>query len=118
MSRQDTALLRWIGLLALLVAPGIALWRVYPLGKNWCALGLVPSAISFLFYAWDKWQAQRGGERVPESQLLAVDALGGWPGGYLAQWLLRHKTSKPSFLFVFWLIVGVEQVALVLWLTR
>ncbi|MFP5462920.1 MAG: DUF1294 domain-containing protein, partial [Gammaproteobacteria bacterium] len=29
----------------------------------------------------------------------------GWPGALLAQQLLRHKTSKQSFLFGYWTTV-------------
>jgi uncharacterized membrane protein YsdA (DUF1294 family) len=42
-----------------------------------------------------------------------LDLLGGWPGGFLAQRRLRHKCSKGSFQFVFWLIVLSWQFAAV-----
>jgi hypothetical protein len=38
-----------------------------------------------------------------------LELLGGWPGAFLAQRRLRHKSSKGSYLFVFVLIVGLHQ---------
>jgi uncharacterized membrane protein YsdA (DUF1294 family) len=46
---------------------------------------------------------------VPESTLHLVDLIGGWPGGFVAQRYFRHKTSKGSFQFVFFLTVAIYQ---------
>jgi uncharacterized membrane protein YsdA (DUF1294 family) len=101
----------------LLVLPGVALW---PALQRWgwpgLALALAPGVLSFAHYAFDKRRAVRGGERVPEAQLLAVDALGGWPGGWLAQQLLRHKNAKTSYQVAFWFIVLTYQAAAAWWL--
>lgn len=35
---------------------------------------------------------------------------GGWPGAFLAQRQFRHKTAKPTFQTVFWLIVLIHQL--------
>jgi hypothetical protein len=40
-----------------------------------------------------------------------TELLGGWPGAFLAQRRLRHKCSKVSYQFVFWLIVLAYQFA-------
>ena len=40
-----------------------------------------------------------------------LELLGGWPGAFLAQRRLRHKCSKGSYQFVFWLIVLGYQFA-------
>ena len=37
----------------------------------------------------------------------------GWPGALLAQQVLRHKTSKTSFIAVFWLTILVNVVGFV-----
>jgi uncharacterized membrane protein YsdA (DUF1294 family) len=37
--------------------------------------------------------------------------LGGWPGAFLAQRRLRHKCSKASYQFLFWIIVLAHQFA-------
>ena len=42
--------------------------------------------------------------------------MGGWPGALLAQDVLRHKTSKPGFLAIFWLMVALNVGALAWWL--
>jgi uncharacterized membrane protein YsdA (DUF1294 family)/cold shock CspA family protein len=62
----------------------------------------IASVASFSAYAIDKSLAGTGRRRVPESRLLLLDVLGGWPGGFLAQQALRHKTVKVSFQRAFW----------------
>jgi uncharacterized membrane protein YsdA (DUF1294 family) len=59
------------------------------------------SAATFLLYAFDKWAARTGRWRVPERTLHLLALAGGWPGGFIAQRLLRHKSSKRSFQVVF-----------------
>lgn len=36
--------------------------------------------------------------------------MGGWTGAWLAQRRLRHKCSKPSFQFNYWMIILLWQV--------
>lgn len=57
----------------------------------------IASVASIGLYWFDKKLARNGGRRVPESRLLGVDAVGGWPGGAMARRWFRHKTHKPSF---------------------
>jgi uncharacterized membrane protein YsdA (DUF1294 family)/cold shock CspA family protein len=68
----------------------------------------VASALVFLMYARDKYSAIRGTWRVPESTLHLLEAVGGWPGAYVAQQTMRHKTVKVSYQSTFWLIVIVH----------
>ena len=63
------------------------------------------SIVTFLVYAFDKFQARRGGWRVSESLLHILALLCGWPGAMLAQHWLRHKTVKQPFRQFFWLTV-------------
>ena len=70
------------------------------------------SLACFAMYALDKSAAKAGRRRTPESSLLWIGLLGGWPGGLLAQRWLRHKSSKRSFLFKFWLTVAVNVAAI------
>lgn len=108
-----------LALAALLMLPGVALWPwLQRSGGEWLLVPTVLSAVSFASYAFDKGRAVRGGGRLPEAQLLAIDALGGWPGGLVAQQLLRHKTAKPSYQFVFWLIVASYEAGAAWWLSR
>lgn len=73
------------------------------------------SLLSFAAYAIDKSAARKGTWRISENNLHVLDFLGGWPGGFLAQRLLRHKTSKPAFQRIYWVTV-VLHCALVGWL--
>ncbi|QLG88533.1 DUF1294 domain-containing protein [Chitinibacter bivalviorum] len=65
------------------------------------ALVLMLSALVFGMYWFDKRQASKGGWRVPEANLHMVSLLGGWPGAWLAQQSLRHKTQKTTFRVAF-----------------
>ena len=66
------------------------------------------SLMSFVAYAIDKSAARKGTWRISESNLHVLDFLGGWPGGWIAQKILRHKTSKPSFQRVYWVTVALH----------
>ncbi|WP_348945809.1 cold shock and DUF1294 domain-containing protein [Chitinibacter sp. FCG-7] len=55
------------------------------------------SVLVFAMYWLDKRQASQGGWRVPEANLHLVSLCGGWPGAWLAQQTLRHKTQKTTF---------------------
>jgi uncharacterized membrane protein YsdA (DUF1294 family) len=78
---------------------------------------LLMSVICFAAYALDKSAARRGERRTPESRLLLLGLLGGWPGAVLAQQWLRHKTVKQPFRSLFWLTVAVN-LGLFLWLSK
>jgi uncharacterized membrane protein YsdA (DUF1294 family) len=66
----------------------------------WILAGWLVAAnvVTFAMFGWDKWRARREKSRVPEFTLCLWGALGGWPGGWVAMLLFRHKTAKPSFL--------------------
>jgi uncharacterized membrane protein YsdA (DUF1294 family)/cold shock CspA family protein len=75
----------------------------------------VASLVAFLLYARDKSSAIRGQWRVPESTLHLAEALGGWPGAYIAQQTMRHKTVKTSYQAVYWIIVCLHVAFWSLW---
>lgn len=99
--------------LVLLVLPGLAAGRL-SLRHDiaWAVIGAaVVSGVVLLLYALDKRRAQtQGAERVPESGLHALELLGGWPGAFVAQRMLRHKNAKLGYQMKFWLIVAVWQL--------
>lgn len=66
---------------------------------------LFMSGICFWTYRKDKNNARNRKWRVPESTLHAFELFGGWPGGLIAQRILRHKNKKLSYQIKFWLIV-------------
>jgi uncharacterized membrane protein YsdA (DUF1294 family)/cold shock CspA family protein len=76
-------------------------------------LGL--SLAAFMAYALDKSAAVSGRWRTAENTLHLFALAGGWPGALLAQQVLRHKTSKPDFVGVFWMMVAINVAAFVGW---
>jgi uncharacterized membrane protein YsdA (DUF1294 family) len=100
--------------LALLVLPGLVVGRLsLRHDVAWVVIGAVGvSGVVFLLYAIDKRRAQtQGVARVPEAGLHALEFLGGWPGAFAAQRLLRHKSAKVAYQVRFWIIVAVWQGA-------
>jgi uncharacterized membrane protein YsdA (DUF1294 family) len=73
------------------------------------------STITFAMYAFDKSAARKGKWRVPETRLHLLSLLGGWPGAYLAQRRLRHKSAKVSFKRVYWATATLNSFAFI-WL--
>ena len=74
--------------------------------------------MAFAAYAIDKSAAKGGRRRIPENSLHLLALAGGWPGAFVAQRLLRHKTRKVSFQVVFWLTVVANGGALWWWLSE
>jgi uncharacterized membrane protein YsdA (DUF1294 family) len=99
------------GLLTL-IAPTAALLKALhdQRWNNFLNWQIFLSLISFTSYGLDKYQASTAGWRTKENALLLVDALGGWPGGFVAQYWFRHKIRKRSFQFMFWAIVVLHQI--------
>ncbi len=56
--------------------------------------------ITFLIYGYDKFQAKRGGWRVPEKVLHGLALAGGFIGGWIGRAVFHHKTRKPIFTVV------------------
>jgi len=101
-------------LLAYAVLLGAAVWSGrLPL----LVLGVVPglSLLAFCAYALDKNAAQTGRWRTKESTLHLLALAGGWPGAWAAQRLLRHKSSKQSFLIVYRATVVIHCAAVLAW---
>lgn len=87
-------------------------WPVHPMALV-VYIGL--SLLTFLAYAVDKSAAINGRWRTPEKTLHLLGVAGGWPGALLAQQLLRHKCSKPSFVAVFWITVAANVAGFIAW---
>lgn len=109
-----------IVLALLLILPGLATDRLaqvidYRLVAGWAA-GL--PLITYFLYASDKKRATGGQWRISEGTLHLFELLGGWPGAFLAQRRLRHKSAKGSYLVSFWVIVTVHQFVAADWLLR
>lgn len=66
------------------------------------------SLLCFLAFAWDKYCAVRGFRRIPERTLLSLAAIGGSPGAFIGQRILRHKTQKQPF-GAYLLVIAIVQ---------
>lgn len=97
-------------LVSLFAGAGVALLWTPPARLAGWYLGL--SGITFVAYALDKSAARRGAWRTSERTLHLLALAGGWPGAWMAQRLLRHKSSKPAFRRVFWATVVLNPAAL------
>jgi len=75
------------------------------------------SGVLFLLYGWDKSAAMGDHWRTKEATLNSLALIGGWPGGWIAQQTLRHKSRKPSFQVQFWIAVAINLAALA-WLVK
>ncbi|MCA9400755.1 MAG: DUF1294 domain-containing protein [Candidatus Omnitrophica bacterium] len=82
-----------------------------------CIYFLVVNFAAFILMGLDKQFARKkSSQRVPEMILHLAHFFGGTPGSFIAQKAFRHKTSKPSFQVIFWLIVGLQAVLwVILW---
>lgn len=72
------------------------------------------SVATFLLYLADKRAALAGTWRVRETTLLVAGLLGGWPGGVVAQQVLRHKNRKREFQAAFWCLAVLNVAIFVL----
>lgn len=101
-----------LGLWLILLLVGIWMRRM-----PWVVLpGLALLNIATFFVHWkDKYAAEQEAPRIREEVLHALAVLGGWPAAWLAQQVLRHKTSQPGFRAMFWLTVLLHLVALAVW---
>lgn len=105
-------------LLLMLAYGAILLWAAWQQRLPVLALLAAPllSALTFCFYWRDKYAAQRGAWRTPENTLHALSLLGGWPGAWIAQQVLRHKSRKTSFRLSYWATVVLHWAGLLAWL--
>lgn len=79
-------------------------------------LPMILSAITYVVYALDKHAAQTGRWRTQETTLHLLELLGGWPGAWVAQQTLRHKSRKPGYRVVFWTMVVLHVAVVGTWL--
>lgn len=85
----------------------------------WIGTVLLLSVGGVALMAIDKRRAQENRPRISERTLLTLGALGGFPGIWFGIDVIRHKSSKPSFL---WKFFGLTALHLhlfwaVVWLT-
>lgn len=102
--------LAMLGLFVLLMGVGITIGVVsIPIALVYAG----GSVVTFVIYFLDKSAARSNSWRTKESTLHLMGLLCGWPGALLAQKVLRHKSSKPAFLAVYWFTVLCNCAALI-----
>ena len=110
----------WIALPLMLAYTAALVWAVWIKVLPWWVLAasVVLNLAVFLVYWKDKYAAEKRQWREKESTLHLWSLLGGWGGAWFAQQVLRHKSSKTSFLQVYWLTVVAHCGAVGWWLYR
>lgn len=103
----------WLAVLWAAVVVALTLFGHYP--SKLLLAWVVINVLTFALYAMDKTAAENGNWRTPEARLHLFALAGGWPAAAYAQQKFRHKTTKESFRFAFWLTV-VLNIAVMLWL--
>lgn len=79
---------------------------IFALAAHFASINIV----TLCAYAYDKRASINRTWRIPERTLHAFALIGGTPGAFLGQKLLRHKNRKQSFQSMFWLILVVQLV--------
>ena len=98
----------------LLLSIGISICKfttIYPL---WIYLVSI-TLITFFFYGYDKHNAIKNKNRVPELVLHLLALVGGSIGALAGQYIFHHKTKKLKFQIVF-ILIAIAQISLVVWL--
>ena len=75
-------------------------------------IALLLNLVTFFVYWVDKHAAQTGQWRTAENTLHLFSLVGGWPGAWCAQQVLRHKSKKASFRSAYWLTVALHCIVL------
>ena len=105
-------------LLALLVLPGFAIAKL-PVDGRFSALYAIDiSLVAYFANGSDKARARANEWRISEATLHLLEAVGGWPGAFVAQRRFRHKIAKRSYQVVFWAVVLLYQLVAFDWLQR
>ena len=101
-------------MLAYVAALVFAVWSSYlPWWVLPASAGL--NLLSFYVYWVDKYAATTRQWRTSEEALHLWSLAGGWGGAWAAQQVLRHKSSKGSFVGTYWYTVILHCAALAAW---
>src|SRR5436190_14697220 len=94
-----------IALAVVTAMTGLAVMNSFP---GWTGALVGVNLATLVLYGYDKAVAGGTWLRVPENVLHLLAFLGGSPAALLGRALFRHKTVKPSFRRMFWLIVALQ----------
>lgn len=79
---------------------------------------LIINALGFLLMLIDKHKAKKNLWRIPEATLIGVSAIGGSIGSLLGMHLVRHKTKHLKFTIGIPIILAVQVVLFVLYVSN
>ncbi|MBQ8760030.1 MAG: DUF1294 domain-containing protein [Bacteroidales bacterium] len=69
---------------------------------------------NFLLFAIDKHLSIKNKERIPESTLILLSAMGGALGGLCSMYLFRHKTRQAKFYICLPLFLALHVIVAIL----
>ncbi|MEZ6162882.1 MAG: DUF1294 domain-containing protein [Phycisphaerales bacterium] len=69
---------------------------------------LLFSVVSALMHLVDKHRAANSRRRIPEKTLHSMELVGGWPGAILMTRAIKHKTSKPQYMWKLYAIAALH----------
>ncbi|MCA9003160.1 MAG: DUF1294 domain-containing protein [Planctomycetes bacterium] len=101
---------------AVLALGSMFLWRMLFGGSPLFAWVFGANVSAYIIWWFDKYQAGKGGWRVPERTLHTMAIVGASPASLAAMSILRHKTQK-RFFSVFYSVLLVLHIAglLLIW---
>jgi uncharacterized membrane protein YsdA (DUF1294 family) len=106
----------WLVFAGLLLLGYLSNWIPYWQAGVYGGIVLGGSLLAFLLNGLDKQLARWNSRRVPERWMHLLELCGGWPGAFYGQQVFRHKTVKPTYRRIFWIMVlshlGCVSVAL------
>ncbi len=103
-------------LIAMLPSAAVALLARLLLGWPLLAGWLVAlNTATLIVWAVDKFQARRGGFRVPELTLHVLALIGASPASLMAMLTLRHKTQKTHFYVLYLIFLLIQAAILFQW---
>ena len=85
--------------------------------KNIVTYLIAINLIAFLTMWVDKKKAKKGAWRISEKALFILVILGGGIGGIAGMYTFRHKTQKPLFFIGFPLILILEIIIAIYYIT-
>jgi uncharacterized membrane protein YsdA (DUF1294 family)/cold shock CspA family protein len=97
--------------LPLMAAYGLGLiWLAWQRHVPWWVLpaSFLLNLATFFAYWQDKFAAQQRQWRIKEDVLHLWSLAGGWVGAWVAQQVLRHKSTKVSFRTTYWVTVVIH----------
>lgn len=69
---------------------------------------------TFVLFVIDKYLSKNDKERIPETTLILLSAMGGAFGGLCSMYIFRHKTKKAKFFICLPLFLALHVIVAIL----